>query len=216
MSDVRVSFDRQQRQRLAYKLVDIERRCSLAAFLDCLIFYDDLDLYFYISGLPKPEVTQEAKKKRRYDGRMETETISEKNSFTVCQFWLMTQLKSCYTCVIKWHAIPFKTIGWFYNRKLLKIQDRRLLYDTDINVTKRYTQYRIVNWTIESICKHKTECNLSKTRNDIYRSQFYGIHSYHQRGNYRFYSDCTCMQICIDQCWLVCFYIGHFMWISYH
>ena len=130
---------------------------GLAAFLDCFIFYDNLDLYFYISGLPKPEVTQEAKKKRRYDGRMETETISEKNSFTVCQFWLMTQLKSCYTCVIKWHAIPFKTIGWFYNRKLLKIQDRRLLYDTDINVTKRYTQYWIVNWTIESICKHKTE-----------------------------------------------------------
>lgn len=90
---------------------------------------------------------------------METETISEKNSFTVCQFWLMTQLKSCYTCVIKWHAIPFKTIGWFYNRKLLKIQDRRLLYDTDINVTKRYTQYRIVNWTIESICKHKPNDN---------------------------------------------------------
>ena len=59
---------------------------------------------------------------------METETISEKNSFTVCQFWLMTQLKSCYTCVIKWHAIPFKTIGWFYNRKLLKIEDYYMIW----------------------------------------------------------------------------------------
>ena len=75
------------------------------------------------------------------------------------------------------------------------------------NVTKRYTQYRIVNWTIEVFASTKP--------NAIYQRQgmIFIVHNFMVfihiiKGAITDFIQIvrTCMQICIDQCWLVALY----------